>query len=224
MTSTAETGSVRRYGLFIDESGHAHHNNFVIDPNNPYLTVCGVLFSEPEYRAFRTNFRNLKQNFFNDKNIIFHSRDIRKQQGKFRILSDPKVNSYFISELNQVIANAKFEIMAILIDKRHYMQIRPFSAFEIYTIALEFLMERTLYRLQPKNAKNIQILNSVKIIAESRGAKEDVRLLSAYNKFLDTGNDFNSAERFKKLFSGFSFKKRLIALMGWNWLIYAPIQ
>lgn len=98
--------------------------------------------------------------------------------------------------------------MAILIDKKHYIQLRPFSAFEIYTIALEFLMERTLYRLQPKNPQPHHRPNVVNILAEARGGNEDTRLLRAYNTFLDTGNDYNTPERFKTLFTGFSFKRK----------------
>ncbi len=216
MSAKVEEGSfvapavMRKHGLFIDESGHAHHTN--VDPNNPFLTVCGVLFNESSYRAFRSAFRELKKEFFGRTDVVLHSRDIRKKQGAFRILVDEAINVYFIKRLNEVITAADFEIVAVVVDKKHYEKVYPFSTFDIYLIALEIIMERMLYRLQPKELG--KRTNIVKILAEARGGKEDVRLLRAYNRIMDKGNKFNEPERFRDLFTGLNFKRKVESIDG----------
>lgn len=198
--------------MFVDESGHAHHTQN--DPNNPFLTVCGVLFTDEAYRPFRKAFRALKEDVFGRTDIVFHSRDIRKRQGVFRVLKDDAINVYFITKLNQIISEASFTVVAVVVDKKHYMRIYPFSTFDIYLIALELMMERVLYRLQPKDLPPEHSKNTVKILAEARGRNEDERLLRAFNRIMDRGNDHNPPARFRSLFSGLAFKRKAELIDG----------
>ncbi|WKZ67101.1 MAG: DUF3800 domain-containing protein [Flavobacteriales bacterium] len=193
-----------KFALFIDESGHAHQSN--VDANNAFLTVCGVLFSKDDYGPFKSSFKSLKQDVFDSVDVVFHSRDIRKRQGPFRRLHDEAINELFVTRMNRAISESRFTVVATVIDKREFSRNYPFSTFDVYVIALEMIMERVLYRLQKKG---ILLYNkSVKIIAESRGKNEDKLLLGAYNKIVDTGNKYNTPERFQSLFTGITFKRK----------------
>ena len=61
-----------------------------------------------------------------------------------------------------------------------------------------------MYHVGPKGGPQ----GTVKILAESRGAKEDAPLLAAYNHILDKGNRYNEPARFKATFRALEFKRK----------------
>lgn len=191
-----------QFGLFLDESGHAHPTS--IDPNNPLLVVCGVLFARKDYPTFRDAARALKQQYFGTEQVVFHSRDIRKRTKPFNILLDPERNDAFIKDINGLFTGHAFTILSAVIDKQAYFRKYPLSRADVYKIALEFIMERAMYHVGPKG----EAQGTIKIIAESRGTNEDTPLLAAYNRILDTGNRYNEPQRFRAAFKAFEFKRK----------------
>lgn len=191
-----------QFGLFLDESGHANPTS--IDPNNPLLVVCGVLFARKDYPAYRDAARALKRRYFATDQVVFHSRDIRKRTKPFNILLDPARNAAFINDINVLFMKHTFTVLSAVIDKQAYFQKYPLSRADVYKIALEFIMERAMYHVGPKGEEQ----GTIKIIAESRGSNEDAPLLAAYNRILDTGNRFNLPDRFRATFKAFEFKRK----------------
>lgn len=191
-----------QYGLFIDESGHANPTS--IDPNNPLLVVCGVMFARKDYPAFREAARAMKRHYFGTEHMVFHSRDIRKRTKPFNILLDPERNRAFVQDINALFTDHVFTVLSAVIDKQAYFQKYPLSRADVYKIALEFIMERAMYHVGPKGGEQ----GTIKIIAESRGANEDAPLLAAYNRILDSGNRYNPPERFRAAFKAFEFKRK----------------
>lgn len=190
------------YGLFLDESGHAHPTS--IDPNSPLLVVCGALFTRKEYPAYRDAARALKRKYFSTDQVVLHSRDIRKRAKPFNILLDPALNAAFIDDINRLFREHAFTVIAAVIDKQAYFKKYPLSRADVYKIALEFIMERAMYHVGPKGGEQ----GTIKIIAESRGANEDGPLLAAYNRILDSGNRYNEATRFRSTYRALDFKRK----------------
>lgn len=94
------------YYLFIDESGD--HGLTEVDPGFPVFVLAGVLISESNYKNLVEAFDRIKQKYWGEKKVIFHSRDIRKMNNEFSILFNPEIKSQFLEDLNYEIANSNF--------------------------------------------------------------------------------------------------------------------
>lgn len=81
------------YYLFIDESGD--HGLTTLNPDFPVFLLCGVLLAEPDYFAIRDEFNRIKGEFWKNKQVIFHSRDIRKCEKEFQILFDMELSVFY---------------------------------------------------------------------------------------------------------------------------------
>ena len=74
--------SKSKYYLFIDECGDQCLSNF--DPNFPVFTLCGIIVSEDKMHRLNSQIEELKKDFWGEKKIILHSRDIRNVIKVFR--------------------------------------------------------------------------------------------------------------------------------------------
>ena len=78
-----------QYYLFIDECGDQNLSNF--DKGFPIFTLCGIIVSEDKKKYLDNSIEELKREFWGEKKVILHSRDIRKCQNGFEILFDLEV-------------------------------------------------------------------------------------------------------------------------------------
>ena len=108
------------YYLFLDESGDHGLSN--VNPNFPIFVLCGVLFEQSDYEECRDKINQVKNQFWGNKDVIFHSRDIRKCQKEFQILSDLDFKRDFMSAVNAIITTCNYTIIADGIDKHQYIQ------------------------------------------------------------------------------------------------------
>lgn len=67
-----------QYYLFIDECGDQNLSNF--DKGFPIFTLCGIIVSEDRKKYLDDSIEELKREFWGEKKVILHSRDIRKCQ------------------------------------------------------------------------------------------------------------------------------------------------
>lgn len=72
-----------KFYLFLDESGD--HGLVKIDPGFPVFTLCGVIINHDSYVALNQAVKEIKEKFWGKKNVILHSRDIRKCEKEFSI-------------------------------------------------------------------------------------------------------------------------------------------
>lgn len=193
-----------RYFLFLDESGD--HGLANVDPNFPFFVLAGVLFSEDSYNEFDADFNALKEVFWEGKEVIFHSRDIRKCQKEFAILLDYHVKSSFYSRLNQKISDAKFTIFAAAVDKEAFARTYGTKA-NLYSMSLTMICERAYFHINSLyKASNIP--PKIYLIAEKRGKKEDKELLRYYNVVLDQGTSYVGPEQFGRYGFNLRFKSK----------------
>ncbi|WP_299762388.1 DUF3800 domain-containing protein [uncultured Pontibacter sp.] len=191
-----------KYYLFIDESGD--HGLSSIDPSFPIFTLCGIVFSERNYETFRLALNELKRKYWNDISTIFHSRDIRKCEGPFKILFDKQVKEGFYTEFNQIIREQDYAIISSSIDKLSYIKKYGLLSDDVYEISLSFIMERAIYYLEQVNEKEIEL----EIILERRGKKEDKKLGEHFQKLSSRGTFYVSKARLAKFNVKISFKHK----------------
>ena len=101
-----------KYYLFIDESGD--HGLKTIDSSFPVFVLCGVLMSENEYSKINSDSENIKLKYWDNKNVILHSRDIRKCNNEFKILFDLKIKEQFYIDINNILTANNYKIISLI--------------------------------------------------------------------------------------------------------------
>lgn len=180
-----------KYYLFIDESGD--HGLKTIDSSFPVFLLCGVLISEEEYSKVNSIVDSTKLKYWNNKNVILHSRDIRKCNNEFKILFDLKIKEQFYIDINNILTGSNYKIICSAIDKISFIKKYGKLEDDVYEIALSFILERTIFCLD--EFKNCE---SLEIIIEKRGKKEDAKLSNHLNKLKQVGTFYVDSERVKK--------------------------
>ena len=104
-----------KYYLFLDESGD--HGLKTIDKSFPVFLLCGILISETNYKIIKNEINQIKFNFWNNKNVIFHSRDIRKCNNEFQIFFDLNLKEKFYESINNLVSRDLYKIIASSINK-----------------------------------------------------------------------------------------------------------
>ena len=164
-----------KYYLFIDESGD--HGLAKFDPGFPVFLLSGVLISEEKYEELRQKINGLKSSIWGNKEVIFHSRDIRKCEKEFQKLFDLNIKRHFYESLNHIAATTDYCIIASAIQKENFVARFGKLQDDIYEVALSFVIEQAVLALQ-----TIDPAAELAIIIEERGKKEDNQLEAQLQK------------------------------------------
>ena len=179
------------YYLFLDESGDHGLKN--IDPDFPVFVLCGVIISDSDYQKLRLDFNSIKQDFWGDSKVIFHSRDIRKCDKEFKILLDIEIKSRFYKALDKTVSESKYSVISSIINKQNYIKKYGKLRGDVYEIASSFIIERAIFYLD-STEKSIEKLY---LVIEKRGKKEDTQLKKHIDTLLQVGTFYVSPERLK---------------------------
>jgi hypothetical protein len=191
-----------KWTLFIDESGD--HGLTNLDPSFSVFLLCGIITNEHDYEILRKNMNNIKQHFWQKKEVIFHSRDIRKWQNEFQILLNPYVRTDFYNQVNQLIQHSNYTIIASAIDKDLYIKNYGKLSNDVYELALSFVIEQAIFCLDTIIDKN----RKLEIVIEKRGKKEDQKLAEHFQRLQARGTGFISAEQLTDLDISIIFKDK----------------
>ena len=207
------------YYLFIDESGDHGLSN--IDCSFPVFVLCGVLMSETEYALINESFDEIKTTFWNNKRVIFHSRDIRKCDKEFKVLLDLQIKQKFYSLLDEAISKSPYTVIASIIDKEGYIKKYGKLKNDVYEIALSFIVERAIFYFNSLHTK----IGTLFFIIEERGKKEDIQLKKHFESIRNKGTYYLTPERLKtfKLKIEFRNKKQNINGLQLSDLVAYPI-
>lgn len=133
--------------------------------------------------------------------MILHSRDIRKCEKEFQILFNLDLKASFYEEINNVIKNQAYEIIASGINKKKYIKTYGKLSNDVYELALSFIIERAVFCLDSKTDDDIEL----DIIIEKRGKKEDKKLDEHFQRLLSRGTGYVSAARINDYKTKISF-------------------
>jgi Protein of unknown function (DUF3800) len=170
------------YIVYVDDSGD--HSLSSINPQNPVFVLVFCIFEKDVYRtSVVPAVQKLKFDFWGHDCIILHGHDIRKRHEDFRILMNENIRKNFIHSVNVLVEQQDFTIIAAAIDKnKHIGQYAvPKSP---YAIALTFCLERLQYWLREKGQDN----KLTHVLVEKRGRKEDVELMSEFQRIAQGNN------------------------------------
>ncbi|TXI64932.1 MAG: DUF3800 domain-containing protein [Flavobacterium sp.] len=196
------SNTFKKYYLFIDESGD--HGLVTLDASFPVFLLCGMLTSEENYVAIRAEINSIKHSFWGKKEVILHSRDIRKCEKEFQILFDLSLKSEFYERINKVIEDSKYRILASAINKTKYIKTYGKLSNDVYELALSFIIERAIFSLDEVKG----VSKHLEIIIEKRGKKEDKKLEEHFQRLIARGTGFVAAERLQEVQLKITFKDK----------------
>ncbi len=186
--------------LAVDESGTTCKCNVAED----WLSLTGIIinindFSDTEEKVMKLKNKYWKDALFYSKRVVLHSRDIQKKQRAFsKIVIQNFVE--FEKDLQDMINSVEMKVIASNIDKNSLYD-SYFNPYDTYELAVEFMIERYVLYLEQKNENGI-------IIFESRGRKEDNRILLLIMNLINNGNNYIKNYRFGNRILGVYFNRK----------------
>ena len=191
-----------RFLIFIDEVGDpfVHSDlNIYKDPSVfPVMTVTALVVSRTVYQEIlMPGLDEIKQDFFNNKDIYFHSREIRRKDGIFKIFLDEALYSKFKDKMDRLLEKSSITIISSSINKVKFVekveefQIQagtPYNIGNMYLRNIDYVLERLGHFLQGESGK---------IIFEIRGKKESKRIQGVLAEAKQNGTFYCPKETFK---------------------------
>ncbi len=152
------------YIVYVDESGD--HSLTSIDAGYPVFVLSFCVFEKTHYSHVITPaLRMLKFTTFGHDMVILHEQDIRKKTGAFHQMNKER-REFFFGELNTLIAQADFTLLATVIDK---YKLKQTEDTHVYHLAMQLGLEKLHYFLQLRDQSH----RLTHVICEARGRVED---------------------------------------------------
>jgi len=159
--------------ISIDESGKASYNH----PSTLFI-LSAVIIPESIKNKIDNQLGKLKIKYFKDENIIFHSRDMSRRKGSFKIFENTKIENNFYGDFISIVNNPKINLSFIITDKIKTKKIGWLAQTILHKSYLLLLQNFADY-LKSTKSKG-------KIIVES-DPSQDFYLIQAHNSLQSTG-------------------------------------
>lgn len=152
--------------LSIDESGKASYQH----PSKLFV-LSAVLIPENFKPQLDIKIRKIKIKYFNNEEIVFHSRGMSRKKGPFSVFKDRKTETNFWSELISILNDQKISLIFIITNKQKAKK-RGWQPKTILKRSYFRLLELFLIQLTKDRSRG-------KIIAES-DPSQDPYLIEAH--------------------------------------------
>jgi hypothetical protein len=169
------------YLVFADESGDHYLDKYPKD--YPMFVLAFVIISKDEYCDYLLpRFSRLKLKYFPDVNTIFHERDIRKAEKRFSFLTDTDLRNSFQADLSAMIAETKYEVVAVAINKEDKER-KTLLTDNLYEQGVKYGLEKLEYFLKNKNDFNYTTITfESRAYSIERYRQADEQLYNYFNK------------------------------------------
>ena len=181
-----------RYRLYLDESGD-HVFNCLENPSHRFLCLLGCWFRNPEYKEFHArleDFRRAHLPHHPDEPPVLHRDDIINRRGCYTCLQDAAKAQAFDAALLDLIREAQFRVVAVVIDKLELRLRQGDAAGHPYHLAMGFVLNCYCSYLN-------HISRTGDVMAESRGGREDRLLADSYSRIHAHGVGSSPAANFQ---------------------------
>jgi hypothetical protein len=171
---------LERLRMYVDEVGNHDLRHHAL-PNNRYLSLTGVVFSQNEIQNhLEPEINKLKNKHFGTETVILHRKEILNKRGPFTVLRDPMSQRAFDADLMELIKSLEYSVITCVIDKHAHVERYQAWTYHPYHYCLEILLERFVCELASRNAIG-------DVVAEARSKKDDKELKKAYHFLCDHG-------------------------------------
>jgi hypothetical protein len=188
---------MKRYALFIDESGKLEVSN-----NSSVYVLCGCSILEENREVLKILADQIKFKYWGRTDIVFHSREIGRNEGDFEIFKDkPELKESFIKDLLLFLNSIPVIIFTIVIDKDAAYKLNWNEIKIVKETSNKLIYNFITFLLSKPNT-------SGHIIIESANSKKDKYYLNSFSYFLSP-NGAQSLEfehtQIRKILTSISF-------------------
>lgn len=202
--------------LFLDESGD--HSLDIIDWDYPVFVLGGVVIDRGYYRAeVEPRVQDLKKRYV-ETGVVLHTTDIIRARNGFEALVDPTIRTAFLEDLNALMKELDYTVIACAILKRPHKERYGSFAADPYHLSLEILLDRF-----------VRIIGEVEhgglIFAEQRRPDLDRALQDEWNRLRQQGCSSATPEQVDGRIVDLSMKDKRSNLAGLELadLVVSPI-
>lgn len=162
--------------LFIDESG-------IVNPkviNSEAYILSGCMVDDYSRKKLKIEADQIKFKYWNKTSIVFHSKEIGRKEGVFKIFKDRKIFDAFQQDLFNFLSKNSFQIFFVLIDKKKTLK-QNWNDKKIYSETSIIMVENfILSLLAQENVRG-------RLMVESASAEKDFYFHKAVGHFLSNG-------------------------------------
>ncbi len=193
-----------RYRVFIDESGDPFVHKDIRtydDPSiSPVMTITALIVAKTVYQeVFVPAVDEIKQEFWGSREVHFHSHEIRRKDGIFKVLLDPERYETFKQKMLGVFEKSSVTLISSSINKINFLKKagkfktetgNDYNLGDPYLINVNWILERLGHFIDGDTAK---------IIFEARGRKESRRIQGVLTETKKNGTFYHGTDRFKNI-------------------------
>lgn len=167
---------MRTLSLFIDESGDA---NPKVQHSLVYI-LAGCMTDEYGRERLKVEADQIKFKFWSHTNIIFHSRELGRKEGDFKILKDTKIYNEFKKDLFNFLNKNSYQMFFVLVDKKKAL-VKNWNDRKVFEETASIMVRNFMLSLIAQgNAKG-------RLVIESATSLKDFYFHKAASYFLSAG-------------------------------------
>lgn len=192
--------------LYLDESGD--HNLSVIDPQYPLFVLGGVIMEQAYAEGeLHRRLSALKRDLFGRSDLVLHTADITRNRNGFEALQDTAFRTEFYRQLNLLMREARYSVVACAIRKGEHLARYGVAALDPYMLSLDVLVERFCMDVGNRRSGGL-------IVAEKRGATLDHQLELAWLNLKIQGTRYLQAKQIEERILALSLRGKRDAIAG----------
>jgi hypothetical protein len=132
--------------MFLDESGN--HGLTTIDHQYPVFVLGGIIVDLDYARStLEARIQTFKSDFFGRDDLILHTADITRNKNGFEGLKDDAFRKRFYEELNNLMRELEYTVVACVIKKDEHLSRYGIAALDPYLLSLDLLVERFCFEI-----------------------------------------------------------------------------
>lgn len=161
--------------LFVDESGYANPKQ----QESPCYILCGCAINDLCRSQLKIKADQIKFKYWSRTNVIFHSREIGRKFGDFKILKDEKVYKDFVKDLFNFLNTGVFQIFIVVVDKKKAIK-RNWNERKVYKETANCMVNNFILSLLAKECRG-------RLVIESATAEKDFMYHKSAGHYLSNG-------------------------------------
>lgn len=186
--------------MYLDESGD--HSLTVIDCQYPMFVLGGIIV-DLDYAAgeLSERVRQFKLDLFGRDDLILHTADIARNKNGFESLVDPNFRQVFYRELNSLMRDLQYTVIACAIKKDRHLSKYGMGTMDPYLLSLDVLVERFCFEIG-------DVEGGGQILAEKRDPTLDRQLDLAWLNLKISGTGYLQARAIDKRIRGLTMQSK----------------
>jgi len=167
---------MKNFYLFIDESGGG--NPKVV--NSECYIVCGCLILDQKRQELKIQADQIKFKYWGRTDVIFHSKEIGRKEGDFKILKGKKIAENFYSDLFNFLSASPIQLLIALVDQKKALK-ENWNSQKVYKRTADIVIKNFILALIAGGE------TKGKLIIESATAEKDFIYHKAAGFYLSNG-------------------------------------